>query len=852
MNDNNQSRDQSTDRLPAPVIQLPTIPVVAIREAVIFPHTEPALTFGRPKSMAAIETAHKNNQPICLITQKSGDVKDPQFSDLYQVGVLAKIERLVLIEGVIHALVKASQRIKLVRQVSNDPYLLAEYQILEETFNQDNQLQALAKHLTSQFKKAVNLGKSVDLSIFMRLMSGVNASELADQIAYTLDIDITTKQELLNTSDVNQRLKKVSQHLDHEIKILELEFSISDKTQKRMDKSMREAVLRERKKTIDKELERLGARNTGSGNQDADDIKKKIKQAGMPEEVKKKAEKEHKRLSQMSPHNPERSYLQNYLDWLVEMPWSKSSGHEIELSEAVKILEDEHFGLKNVKERILEYLAVMKLKQQAEQKESKPPKSSKKQKTPNKKLEIRNSDSTGATILCFVGPPGVGKTSIGKSIAKSLGREFVRMSLGGVRDEAEIRGHRRTYIGALPGRIIQGVKNAGTKNPVFMLDEIDKLGTDFRGDPSSALLEALDPEQNNEFSDHYLEVPFDLSQVMFITTANLMDPIPPALKDRLEVIEFRGYTEDEKASIANKYLWPKQLKNHGLPENYKISESALHRIIHHYTREAGVRDLERQLAKICRKIARQIAENHHNHKPTLITIKQVTKHLGPIKYRSQLADKQDEIGVTTGMAATAVGGSILFIEVAVSPGKGKLTLTGHLGQVMKESCKAAFSYIRTRWKALNLPKDFADKIDIHIHVPEGATPKDGPSAGAAIATAITSALTQTPSRRTVSMTGEITLRGRVTEIGGVKQKVLAAHRAGIKTIILPEENKKDISDIPAKVKKDIKFVYVNHLDQVLPIALHPIKSKKSKSNLKRTNSNTYSASQYPAIAPPLD
>jgi ATP-dependent Lon protease len=838
MSDNLPYSDQPK-RLPVPTIKPQTIPVVAIRDVVLFPHTEPTLTFGRPKSMTAIQTAHQNQLPVCLVTQKNTTAKDPQFEDLYHIGVKAEIERLVVIENIIHAIVKATQRIKLTNLVAQEPFFLAEYQPLDESIQEDDELKALANHLTSQFKKAVNLGKSVDLSIFMRLMSGVKINELADQIAYTLDIDIKSKQDLLTTINVNERLQKIVKHLAHEIKILELEYSIFDKTQKRMDKSMHEAILRERKKTIEKELERLGPSSKSEGTEsEINELAKKIKQAGMSDNVREKAEKELKRLAQMSVHNPERSYLQNYLDWLVAMPWNKSTEHKIELKEAIKILDNDHYGLKNAKERIIEYLAVMKLRQQANKQVNQKIEESKNKKINTKQQKSKTHFTNGATILCFVGPPGVGKTSIGKSIAKALGRKFVRMSLGGIRDEAEIRGHRRTYIGALPGRIIQGIKNAGSNNPVFMLDEIDKLGTDFRGDPSSALLEALDPEQNNEFSDHYLEVPFDLSQVMFITTANLMDPIPPALKDRLEVIEFRGYTEEEKLNIAQKYLWPKQLQTHALPKECQINESSMQKVIHHYTREAGVRDLERQLANICRKIARHITENHQKSTPD-INSKQITKYLGPIKYRSQLADKKDEIGVTTGLAYTPVGGNILFIEVAIAPGKGKLTLTGHLGQVMQESCKAAFSYIRTRWKELGLPKNFTQKIDVHIHVPEGAVPKDGPSAGAAIATALTSAITQTPSKRTVAMTGEITLRGRVTEIGGLKEKVIAAHRAGIKTIILPKGNKNDLREIPSKIQKDIHFVFAEHLDEVLSVALHPLKTKPTPNLIKPKFAHSY-------------
>ncbi len=833
-------------------------PLAPIRDVVVFPHTEAILAFGRPKSMAAVEAGHQSGQTICLFTQKNPETKDPKVEDLYEVGVLVELERVLQIEGMIHAIVKGIKRVRRTNLVAETPYLVTEYEEVAELTDQNDELSALVKHTTSQFKKAVNLGKSADLNIFMRIMSGVGPGELADQVASTLDIEVSAKQKILEIESVNQRLNEVVKHLAHEIRVLELESSIYSKTQKRMDKSMREAILRERKKTIENELRRLGYQDSDADMRDPEvsELQKKIKEAGMPKDVQKKAEKELKRLAQMSMHNPERSYLQNYLDWLVEMPWSKSSSQDLELSEAIKILEEEHYGLKKVKERIIEYLAVMKLKQQAKQSKTSKgngqpansededqlktnPEDDKqgkiKSKKPEDKSEAKKDQTNGATILCLVGPPGVGKTSIGKSIARALGRKFVRMSLGGIRDEAEIRGHRRTYIGALPGRIIQGVKNAGTNNPVFMLDEIDKLGTDFRGDPSSALLEALDPEQNREFSDHYLEVPFDLSQVMFLTTANLLDPIPPALKDRLEVIEFTGYTEEEKVQIGSKYLWPKQLKIHVLPEDYKITEDALRKVVRHYTRESGVRNLERNLATICRKIARQLAEKSDT-KSKVVEENQITDFLGPIKFRSQLADKKNDVGVATGLAYTPVGGSILFIEVALMPGKGKLTLTGHLGQVMKESCKAAHTYVRTRWRQLGISQDLVQKTDVHIHVPEGAVPKDGPSAGAAIATALTSAFTRIPSRKDVAMTGEVTLRGRVTEIGGVKQKVIAAHLAGIKTVIMPKDNEKDLKEIPESVKKDIKFVFVDHMDQVLPVALtkQPNPKEAASRQSKRT------------------
>ncbi len=542
-------------------------------------------------------------------------------------------------------------------------------------------------------------------------------------------------------------------------------------------------MLRERLKTIEKEL--------GESDEDNEirELMQKIKESGMPEDVEEKARKEAKKLSQMAQFNPEAGYIRNYLDWLIDLPWSKESRTNLEVKKAEKMLNGDHFGLKDAKERIVEYLAVQKL-----------------------------SGKMKGPILCFVGPPGVGKTSIGKSIAHALGREFVKVSLGGIRDEAEIRGHRRTYVGALPGRIIQGIKDAGTKNPVFMLDEIDKVGADFRGDPSSALLEALDPEQNGAFSDHYLEVPFDLSDVMFITTANVLYTIPPALRDRLEIINFAGYTHDEKFHIAKDFLISKQMEAHGLTsKEIELTDGGLRFIIEHYTRESGVRNLERQIARLLRKIAKLVAEGKK--KKIIITSKNVTKYLGPIKMKATLIEKKDEIGMATGLAWTEAGGDILFIEVALMPGKGSLILTGQLGDVMKESMQAAMSYIRARGVELGLSAKFFQKIDVHVHVPEGAVPKDGPSAGDTITTAIVSALTKIPVKRTVGMTGEVTLRGRVLEIGGVKEKVIAAHRAGLKTIILPKDNKKDLIDVPKEVMRDLDFKFVSHMDEVLDIAL---------------------------------
>jgi ATP-dependent Lon protease len=557
-------------------------------------------------------------------------------------------------------------------------------------------------------------------------------------------------------------------------------------------------MLREKKRTIEEELGEMDDEGEIT-NEEFKEYKTKIKEAGMPTEVKIRAEKELKRLSEMPPNNPEGAYIRNYLDWLCDMPWSKVTPNNVAMKKAEKILEDDHYGIEKAKERILEFLAVMKLKKE-------------------QKGHKEGGSEAHPTILCFIGPPGVGKTSIGKSIARALNRKFVRVSLGGIRDEAEIRGHRRTYVGAMPGRIIQGVKNAGTKNPVFMLDEIDKIGVDFRGDPSSALLEALDPEQNKEFSDHYLEVPFDLSEVMFICTGNMLDTVPAPLRDRMEVIAFPGYIETEKFHIAKKFLWPKQLEAQGLTgKRIEISDAGLKEVIGSYTREAGVRNLERNLANVCRKVARLVAEKKKF--PRKIEVADVRKFLGNQRFTSQIAEKKDEVGMSTGLSVTPFGGEILFIEVSLMPGKGKLLLTGQLGDVMQESAKAAFTWTRSHYYELGLKPNFAENIDVHIHVPEGAVPKDGPSAGVAITTALVSALTGRPVKRHIGMTGEVTLRGRVMEIGGLKEKSIAGHRAGLTTIIAPKDNKKDMDDIPESVKKDIKFIFAEEVEDVLRVAV---------------------------------
>lgn len=759
------------------------IPVIPIRDGIVFPHTESILTFGRPKSLAALESAFAGERIVCFALQKNPRQNDPETGDLFSMGTVAHIERMIRTDGELNALVRGLTRAKILYYEDHGNYFLAKIEEIEEEVLDRPELQALSNHLIAEFKKALGLGKQADFLVFMNIMSQITPSELADQIASTLDIKGSERQEILETVDVKLRLEKVSELLAREVKVLELEKKISSKTQENFEKSAKEAILRERLKTIQKELDDTD--DTGEFKELSD----KIKAAEMPKDVEEKARKELKKLQQTTPYNPEAGYIRNYLEALVALPWNKKSKTTVNLKDAEKILDEEHYGLKKAKERVVEYLAVHKL-----------------------------SGKMKGPILCFSGPPGVGKTSIGKSIAKALGRKFVKVSLGGIRDEAEIRGHRRTYVGALPGRIIQGIKDAGTKNPVFMLDEIDKIGADYRGDPSAALLEALDPEQNNAFSDHYLDVPFDLSDVMFITTANVLDTIPPALRDRLEIIQFSGYTEHEKFKIAKEFLIKKLLDSHGMKDTHiEIADEALKHVIRRYTRESGVRSLERELSALMRKVAKTVAEGKKD--KTVVDTKLAVKLLGPERFSDTIAEKKDEIGMSTGLAWTQVGGEILFIEVALMPGKGNLMLTGQLGDVMKESMQAAMSYIRSRADKLGLKDTVFQKTDVHIHVPEGGVPKDGPSAGGAITTAIVSALTKIPVNHLVGMTGEVTLRGRILEIGGLKEKVIAAHRAGLRKIIVPKENRKDLEDVPEEVMKDLRFVFVSHMDEVLKEAL---------------------------------
>lgn len=778
------------------ILEIPReLPLIPLRDLIIFPNLVVPLFVGRERSINALEVAMRENHMVVLVTQKDVEVQNPISSDLYQVGSVATVmQELKLPDGTAKALVEGMARVKIKKFLQTDPYFKVEIEVVEEPVEKDIETEALMRNLISQFEECARLGKPIPPEVLVASLNIDEPGRLADFVAFHLNLKTEGKQEILEAIDAKERIKKVSSFLAKELEILRLGSKIQDKVKEQMTKTQREYFLREQLKAIQGELGIADERTA-----EIQELKEKIAKAKMPKEVRNKALKEVDRFEKMPPAAAEASVVRTYLDWIIGLPWNKKSKEELNIEKANEILNEDHYGLEKVKERVLEHLAVRQLA----------------------KEKMREA------ILCFVGPPGTGKTSIGKSIARALGREFVRISLGGVHDEAEIRGHRRTYVGALPGRIIQNIKQVGTNNPVFMMDEIDKVGADFRGDPTAALLEVLDPEQNNAFSDHYLEVPFDLSDVMFITTANLLDPIPPALKDRMEVIHFPGYTEEEKVKIAQRFLMPKQLEAHGLKEeNLKITEAAIRKIIREQTREAGVRNLERKMASICRQMAKMIVEGKK--KSFKVTPNNLSKFLGPAQFHYGLAEEKDEIGVATGLAWTEAGGEIIFVESTLMKGKGNLTLTGHLGEVMQESAQAALSYARSKAKEFGVSEDFYGKYDIHIHVPAGAIPKDGPSAGVTIATSLISALTKNPVKKDVGMTGEITLRGHVLPIGGVKEKVLAAHRAGLKKIVLPMENKKDLDIIPKQVRKELKFVFAEDVSDVLKAALaKPLKSKKA-------------------------
>jgi ATP-dependent Lon protease len=764
-----------------------TLPLLPLRGLSIFPYMVLHFDVGRDKSIRALEEAMINDQLIFLVTQKDAHTDLPGPEDFYDVGTISKIKQLLKLPGdTIRVLVEGLNRGKIHKVISDESYFLVEVTEYQEgTVNKtDLELEALRRTVLEEFDEYIKANPKVAPETLVTVSDIEDTSRFADVIASNLTIKIEEKQEILTLFDVKERMEKILEILSRELEILEIERKINSRVRKQIDKSQKEYYLREQLKAIQKEL------GEKEGNlEDIEMYTEKLSKLVVPDEVKEKIEKELDRLSKMSPSSPDVGVTKNYLDWIFDLPWNTETEDNLDIKNARKVLDEDHFGLKKVKERVLEYLAIRKL-----------------------------SNNMKGPILCLVGPPGVGKTSIAKSIARAMGRKFVRMSLGGVRDEAEIRGHRRTYIGAIPGRIIYSIKQAGSKNPLFLFDEIDKLASDFRGDPASALLEVLDAEQNKDFRDHYLELPFDLSKVMFITTANSTDTIPAPLLDRMEVIFISGYTEEEKVKIAEKYLVPKQIKEHSLDkDSVIITESAIRAVISGYTRESGVRNLEREIANIVRKSATQIVE--HDKKRVRITPLNLKKYLGIVKYKYDKINQKNEVGVVTGLAWTPVGGDTLFIEVSVMPGTGKLELTGHLGDVMKESARAGLSYIRSKSEELGIDKDFTKNLDIHIHVPEGATPKDGPSAGITMATALVSAIIKKPVYRQVAMTGEITLRGRVLPIGGLKEKVLAANRAGINKVILPIENEKDLEEIPANVRKKMEFVLVGDMDEVLAHAL---------------------------------
>lgn len=783
--------------------------MLPLKNMVIYPHLVAPLMVGKQPALKLIEDANKANGFIALVTQQRQDIDDPNPDDLFPVGIVGKIVKQIQFpNNIVQIWVHGITRIRFTEFVETDkPYIVAKVEVLHEETQMDTELEALERSVRSLLGKIASLSEEIphDLTLMAR---GMEPSVTADMIAMYMDIPISHKQRLLETVNVKERLTTLKSIMAREFSVLELSNKIQNEAKDEMNKAQKEFYLRKEMDAIRKEL--------GEDDDEATELKeleKQVEKAGMNTEAKKQAKRELSRLSRMHPSSAEYTVSRTYLDWLIDLPWKKTTTDMLDIDKAKQILDEDHYDLEKVKERILEYLAVRKLK----------------------------SDMKGP-ILCFVGPPGVGKTSLGKSIARAMGRKFMRISLGGVHDEAEIRGHRRTYIGSLPGRIIQGIRKAGSRNPVFMLDEIDKVGHDFRGDPAAALLEVLDPEQNNAFSDHYLDVSFDLSSVMFITTANVLDTIPPALLDRMEVLRLPGYTENEKLHIAKRFLVPKQLEAHGLTdEQLNLTDDALMKVIRGYTREAGVRNLEREIGSICRKTAKSIAQNEDS--KSHVTEDQVHKYLGVEKFHSETAERANEPGVVIGLSWTMAGGEIIFVEAAKmrqNLRKGEsLTLTGQLGDVMKESAQTALSYVKSKVSLLGIDPEFFDKYDVHVHVPSGATPKDGPSAGITMATAIASLATDRPIKEGVAMTGEITLRGKVMPIGGLKEKVLAAHRAGMTEIILPVRNEKDIDEIPEEIRNEMTFHTVDNMDEVLEIALSIRRPECCEGKQKRDNLSNY-------------
>ena len=764
-------------------------PLLPLRDIVIFPHMVTPLFVGRPRSIKALELAMESDKSVFLTTQKDPKVDDPSVGDIYEIGTIGQVvQMLKLPDGTIKVLIEGKQRARLGSFVDREECYFAEAELIKEPDHAGAESEALMRSVNNAFENYVNLSKKVPAEVLPTVAGITDTGRLSDSIIAHLQVRIPDRQEILESFDHVERLEKLLALLEQEVEILQIEKKIRGRVKSQMERSQKEYYLNEQMRAIQKELG-----DKDEFKQEIRELEQKIEKKKMSKEATEKATSELRKLKMMSPMSAEATVVRNYVDWLLSIPWKERSRSRIDVEKAERILDEDHYGLEKVKERIVEYLAVQVLV---------------------KKLK--------GPILCLVGPPGVGKTSLGRSVARALGRKFVRMSLGGVRDEAEIRGHRRTYIGAMPGKVIQGMRKAEVKNPVFLLDEVDKMSTDFRGDPSSALLEVLDPEQNTSFADHFLDVDYDLSQVLFIATANTLPAIPAPLQDRMEIIRIEGYTEEEKLHIARRYLLIKQLEAHGLKEEQvSFSDSALYEIIRRYTREAGVRSLEREIANICRKIARDLVKvaKENPDKRYQVGAQQIKKYLGVSRYSYGVKDEESRVGMATGLAWTEVGGEVLNIETAILPGQGKLTVTGKLGEVMKESAQAALSYVRSRWQELGLEKDFYQKIDLHIHVPEGAIPKDGPSAGITMASALASALTGRPVDSNLAMTGEITLRGRVLAIGGLKEKLLAAKRAGITRVLIPKDNEKNLEDVPQQIRKSLEIIPVSHVDEVLEQAL---------------------------------
>jgi ATP-dependent Lon protease len=773
-------------------VELPLLPV---RDTVVFPRMLTPLFVGRDRSVMALEAALVAKSQLIIVTQRDADQEDPEPGDLFDIATEVVIGRMLRMpDGSTNILAQGQQRVKIVEYTQEHPYAKVRVRRLSEDSEKNLASEALMRAVLALFEKCVQLNRNLPDDAYVAAMNIDEPGWLADMIASVMDFDVEQRQEILSTIDPMTRLQRLSIMLAQEHDVLRLESEIQDQVQQEVDKGQREFFLREQMRVIQNELGEMDTQLA-----EINELRSKLLQMTLPDEVRAKAEKELNRLSIMPPAAPEVGIIRTYLDWIIELPWTQATEDNTDILQVAKVLDSNHFGIPKAKERILEHIAVLQ-------------RAGKKKRSP---------------IICFVGPPGTGKTSLGRSIADALGRKFIRVSLGGIHDEAEIRGHRRTYIGALPGRIIQSMRRAGTINPVFMLDEIDKVGSDFRGDPSAALLEALDPEQNNSFSDHYLELPYDLSKVLFITTANVLYPVPPALRDRMEVIEFSGYIEEEKLEIAHQFLIPRQLEEHGLGDvELKITASALQGMIREYTYEAGVRNLEREIGQVCRKLTRRLAEKKTI--PKTITRLMLPKYLGPPHFTESLMEKEDQVGVATGIAYTEAGGDIMPIEVSLMPGKGNLTLTGQLGEVMQESVQAAYSYVRAHSEDYHVKPSQFESCDIHVHVPEGAIPKDGPSAGITMATALMSAFSNYKVRHNLAMTGEITLRGKVLPIGGLKEKILAAHRAGIKSVIVPSQNKKDMADVPKKIQRDVNIIFASSMDEVLKTALIASKGKKNK------------------------